>query len=156
MTLPVIERITENVVAKLSGIRVNKGCRFDATVENVAATTNTPKGDVFLMVYQSEPSEAADQPINFDEYEVVYNVAYRRVAREAEINRTVDALHAEVFGEIKRTVMADEKLGGLAIRTFDWNQTKGRTEGSGAIEGEVSFTTLFRTVQDDMFASAFE
>jgi hypothetical protein len=156
MTFTVIERITANVVEALSGIRVVAGCRFDATVEEVAATTNTAKGDVFLQVYQSEPGEAAEGPINFDDYEVVYNIAYRRVALEADLQRAPDALHAEVFGEVKRAIMADQKLGGLAIRTFDWAQTKGRTEGSGAIEGEVSFTVHTRTVQDDMFASAFE
>jgi hypothetical protein len=156
MTRSVPERIADNVEAALRTIRVVNGYRFNGTVETVAAATNTPTGDVFMLVSQQEPSLADESPINLDDYEVVHNVAYRRVVREADINRTPDALHAEVLGEIRRAIMADEKLGNLAIRTYDFSHVKGRTEGSGAVEGEVSFTSLFRTVQDDMFASAFE
>ncbi len=156
MTLSVPERIAANVDAALRKIRVINGYRADATVETVAAATNTPKGDLFLLLYQQEPSLTEESPINLDDYEVTHNIGYRRVTREDDVNRTPDALHAEVLGEVRRAIMADERLGGLAIRTYDFTLTKGRTEGSGAVEGEVSFTSLFRTVQDDMFASAFE
>lgn len=155
MTLPVPERILSNIYAALGRIRVIDGCRFDATVENVTAGESVAKGSVFFLVSQQEPELLDESPINLDDYSVIHNVAYRRMVLESDTNRTSDALHAEVLGEVRKIIMADEKLGGLAIRTYDFALVKGR-DGSGAIEGEVSFTSDFRTVQDDMFASAFE
>lgn len=158
MTLTVAERIESAVVALLAGVRTAAGFRFVARAESAKEVPVTPSGEVYFLVSAGDPTLAAEQPINLDDYEQEYRVTYEIESSEFRTDRTVAGLRATVAGEVKRAVMAGNngKVAGLAIRTFGWEHATNPTGGSGAIEGEVTFTIHYRTLQDNPFASAFE
>lgn len=154
MTITVQNRITTEIVNTLKAIRIVAGYHFDATVEIESPTVNVPAGD-FLLVSEGDPSVSDAKPINLDDYDCDYTIGYRRIRGEGD-TRSAASLHAETFGDVKRALTRDVTRGGLAITTQGWGFSEHDSGGSGAVEGAITFSVWYRTVEDDPFASAFE
>jgi hypothetical protein len=154
-TIPVLERLTTNVVDTLRGVQTAAGYGCDLRVERPNPTLGNGQKDGLAVVIQGPtPTRTIDGvPLNLWEWRQEYEVVCF-VSQSEQDETPIDTRLNRLWADVVKAITQDVNRGGLAIDTviddpeFDIN-------GENANAGYVSakFTVQYRTLYNDPFTS---
>lgn len=147
MAVPIIEQITQNIVAELKLVTITNGFNNDLEVEQPAQAGNRVR-DRLVVVYQT----AVDQ-VEPPQGHVAWNQTYAIVCfvREKEGSDTsIDTRINSIRSDVERKLRQDNSRGGLAVETE--LRPPLIFEQKGAAGVIVNVDVLYRVLEDDPFA----
>lgn len=147
MSLPIIERITDNVVADLKKIRTANGYSFNAIVERVNEEDNQinrSRDGLIVVGHSVEPNDTAPQ--GHDEWLITYTLELTSVESESSAIPS-DARLGRRLQDIVKAIMVDRHRGALALNTTVGTPSMSADRRSGSL----TFTVHYRTLLNDPF-----
>lgn len=142
MATPIIDRITDNLVAALASVSRGGGYSVDLLVKEPDHVADAV-GDAVCVVEDTDFTFEDSPPLMMDG--IYQNYEFTIYVRGGD-ERNFKRLARQYYSDARRAVMLDESRGGLAR----WSKvTGGRNFNDGAVRGiTVTYQVYYRTLLD--------
>lgn len=116
MATAIVELIAQNIVTTLQGVTIDNGYENTLIVERRKQAGNDPVRDCLAVVYQGDPQEGDDKPLQRRSWIQPFHVLLCAVESDSS-TATIDARLNSLRADVEKALCAAPNRGGYAVDT---------------------------------------